>query len=69
MAPSATAQHKANTPDHLADTLPEENKTLNNKKPRIAYSTKWTTLSKSNSVSISGIEPGGIEDRAKITTI
>jgi hypothetical protein len=58
----------ANTPDHLADTLPEESKALNSKKPRIAYSTKWIALSKSNSVSMSGIESGGIEDRTKMTT-
>jgi len=59
----------ANRPDHLADILPEENIALNSKKPRIAYSTKWITLSISNSVSISGIESGGSEDRAKITTM
>jgi hypothetical protein len=58
----------AKTADHLADTLPEENKALNNKKPKIAYSTKWITLSKSDGVSMSGIESGGIEDRAKMTT-
>jgi hypothetical protein len=43
-----------------------ENIALNNRKPKIPYSTKWIILSVGNDIPTLGTESDGMEDKAKI---